>query len=51
MTNVLILIFAVTLCLVNAVVWTFVSGLPLVGIAWCAAAALCMWLRKWSRGF
>ena len=51
MTDVLVVIFAVLLCLVNAVVWTFVSEMPLVGMGWGAAALLCVWLRKWSRGF
>ena len=51
MTNVLVVLFAITLCLVNAIVWTFVSEMPLVGIGWCAAAALCILLRKWSRGY
>lgn len=51
MTNVLVVFFAITLCLVNAVVWTFISDLPLVGIVWVLAAALCVWLRKWSRGY
>lgn len=51
MANVLIVAFAILLCLVNAVVWTFVSEMPLVGIGWCLAAASCVWLRKWSRGY
>jgi hypothetical protein len=51
MANVLVVLFAIALCLVNAVVWTFVSELPLVGIGWVVAAALCVWLRKWSRGY
>lgn len=51
MTNVLVVVFAIALCLVNAVVWTFVSEMPLVGIGWCGAALLCVWLRKWSRGY
>jgi hypothetical protein len=48
-TNILIGVFAITLCLVNALVWTFISEMPLMGIAWVAAAALCYWLQKWSK--
>lgn len=51
MTNVLIGVFAILLCLINAAVWTFVSDMPLAGIAWILAAALCIWLNKWSRGW
>jgi len=48
--NVITLIFAVTLCLVNAAVWTLVSDMPLMGIAWVAAAFACIFLQKWTRG-
>ncbi len=51
MTQIFVVIFAILLCLVNAVVWTFVSDMPLVGIGWVVAAVSCIWLRRWSRGF
>ncbi len=41
---------AIFLCLVNALVWAFVSGLPLVGILWLVAAAACVRLQAWARG-
>jgi hypothetical protein len=41
---------AIFLCLVNALVWAFISGLPLVGILWVGAAALCLKLQAWARG-
>jgi hypothetical protein len=47
--NVLILAFAILLCLVNALVWTFVSDMPLMGVAWVLTAAGCFWLQKWSK--
>ena len=43
-------VVAVFLCLVNALVWAFISGLPLVGIGWVLAAAACLKLRAWARG-
>ena len=49
MTNILVGVFAILLCLVNAVVWTLVSELPVMGIAWLLAAFGCIWLQKWSR--
>ena len=49
MTNVIVAVFAIMLCLVNAMVWTFVSDLPVMGICWVGAAVLCFWLQKWSR--
>jgi len=49
MTNILVTLFAVTLCLLNAVIWTFISGMPLVGVCWVGAAAGSYWLHKWSR--
>jgi hypothetical protein len=48
-TNVLVGVFAIMLCLVNALVWTFISELPIMGMAWVGAAALCFWLQKWSK--
>lgn len=49
MTNILVTLFAVFLCLVNAVIWAFISEMPLVGIAWVGAATLSYQLHKWSR--
>jgi hypothetical protein len=49
MTNIVVGIFAVTLCLINALVWTFISQLPLMGACWVLAAALCVKLQKWSQ--
>jgi hypothetical protein len=37
------------LCVINATVWTFITGLPLVGVAWVLGAAACVKLQKWSR--
>jgi hypothetical protein len=48
-TNILVGAFAVLLCLVNAVVWTLISEMPLAGAAWVIAAISCIWLQKWSR--
>ena len=50
MGNILVALFAITLCLVNAVVWTFVSDMPIAGVGWVIAAAFCYWLQKWSKG-
>ena len=50
MANVIVLIFAVLLCLVNAAVWTFVSEMPIMGAAWLLAAAACLFMQKWTRG-
>lgn len=50
MTNILVCVFAVALCLLNAVIWAFISQMPLVGICWVGAAAGCYALQKWSRG-
>jgi hypothetical protein len=49
MANMLVCLFAVSLCLVNAVVWAFVSQLPVVGLCWVGAAALCFKLQTWSK--
>jgi hypothetical protein len=49
-TNILVGVFAITLCLINAVVWTFISEMPLAGAGWIGAAVACIWLQKWSRG-
>ena len=49
MTTIIVALFAITLCLINALVWTFIAEMPLMGTAWVGAAALCYWLQKWSR--
>jgi len=49
-SSIFVLIFAVLLCLVNAMVWTFVSEMPLAGVGWVGAAFACMGLQKWSAG-
>jgi hypothetical protein len=49
MANILVGVFAIVLCLINAAVWTFVSDMPLAGIGWVMAAFACIWLQKWSR--
>jgi len=41
---------AIFLCLVNALVWAFISGMPIVGILWIVAAAACLKLQAWTRG-
>ena len=48
MVNVLVGVFAILLCVINATVWTFITGLPLVGTAWMLGAAACVKLQKWS---
>ena len=50
MANIVVGLFAVALCLVNALVWTFISELPVVGVCWVGAAVLCYRLQKWSKG-
>ena len=50
MGNILVALFAILLCLVNALVWTFVSDMPVAGVGWVIAAAFCYWLQKWSKG-
>jgi hypothetical protein len=50
MANILVGLFAIMLCLLNAVVWTFISGMPLAGMGWVLAAVACVWMQKWSRG-
>lgn len=49
-SSVLLLLFAVLLCLINAVVWTFVSDMPMAGVGWVVAAAVSVFLQKWSAG-
>jgi hypothetical protein len=41
---------AIFLCLVNALVWAFISGMTIVGILWIVAAAACLKLRAWAHG-
>jgi len=48
--SIIVLIFAILLCLINAVVWTVVSEMPFMGLAWLLAAVGCFYLQKWSRG-
>jgi hypothetical protein len=48
--NIIVGVFAIILCVINAVIWTFVSEMPLAGIGWLMAAVLCVKLQKWSRG-
>jgi hypothetical protein len=50
MANILVGVFAILLCLINAAVWTFISEKPLIGVGWILAAFACVWLQKWSRG-
>ena len=50
MGNILVALFAILLCLISAVVWTFVSDMPIAGVGWVLAAAFCFWLQKWSKG-
>ncbi|HEY5307601.1 MAG TPA: hypothetical protein VIK97_03730 [Casimicrobiaceae bacterium] len=50
MANIIVGVFAIILCVINAVIWTFVSEMPLAGIGWLMAAVLCVKLQKWSRG-
>jgi hypothetical protein len=50
MTNILVGVFAIMLCLINAAVWTLISGMPLMGVGWLLAAGVCVFLQKWSRG-
>ena len=50
MANIFVCLFAVTLCLVNAVIWAFVSEMPFVGICWVGGAGFCLFLQKWAKG-
>jgi hypothetical protein len=49
MANIFVCLFAVTLCLINAVIWAFISEMPFVGLGWVGGAAFCLFLQKWSR--
>jgi len=46
--NALVGTLAILLCVVNAIMWTFVTGLPFMGGAWAVAAVACIKLQKWS---
>jgi hypothetical protein len=46
--HITVLILCLLLCAVNAVLWTFYSEMPIAGMLWIAAAAVSIWLRKWS---
>ena len=48
--QVLVCAFAVLLCLVNAAVWTLISEMPFMGVAWIGAAFACLFMQKWTRG-
>ena len=50
MTTIVVLVFAIILCLVNAVVWTVYSEMPFMGVAWVLAAGFCIVVQKWNRG-
>jgi len=50
MANILVAVFAIILCLINAAMWTFVSEMPLAGIGWILVAGGLVWLQKWTRG-
>ena len=50
MANIIACILAVMLCLVNALVWAFISEMPLMGMAWVGAAFGCVLLQKWAKG-
>lgn len=49
MANIFVCLFAVTLCLINAVIWAFMSQMLFVGLGWVGGAAFCLFLQKWSR--
>ncbi len=34
--------------LINSVVWTLISHMPLIGVGWLLAAGVCVFLQKWS---
>jgi len=48
-SNIIVGLFAILLCAVNAVVWTLVSEMPFMGAAWALAAVACIWMQKWAR--
>ncbi len=49
MANIVSVLVAVGLCLVNALVWAFISEMPIVGMLWVGAAALCLKMHRWAR--
>lgn len=48
--GILTLLFAILLCLINAVMWLIVSDQPIVAGGWIIAAGACFWLQRWTRG-
>jgi hypothetical protein len=50
MANIFVTLFAVVLCLINAVIWAFISEMPFVGLCWIGAAAFCLSIHKWAKG-
>jgi hypothetical protein len=48
--TIVVLIFAILLCLVNAVVWTVYSEMPIMGVAWVVAAGFCVVVQRWNKG-
>lgn len=50
MANVVVLILALLLCVVNAAMWTLVTQMPFMGFCWGLAAFACLFLHKWTRG-
>lgn len=50
MANIFVCVFAVALCLLNALIWAFISKMLFVGLCWVGAATLCLFLQKWAKG-
>jgi hypothetical protein len=48
-SNIIVGLFAILLCAVNAAVWTLVSEMPFMGAAWALAAVACIWMQRWSK--
>jgi len=44
-----VLLFAILMCLINAVLWTVVTNMPFASALWLVAAVACFMLQKWSR--
>lgn len=49
-TNIVAGVFAVSLCLTNALVWALVAHYTSTAVFWMAAAVVCGRLQVWSRG-
>jgi hypothetical protein len=47
-SSILVLAFAMLLCLINAALWTLYSDMPVAGLGWLLAAVGCVKLRRWS---